>query len=486
MPEPVAAYSLNAKPGQARPIGMRSLKTLLPGLTVLLGLVCSAHAMDPAHYRELSKKFGELAKQKDWQGARAVLTEIGRELPAPTPRYFLTVASVETHLGHKAEALQWLEKYAATGLNYDIASDDDLKALLADEAGQKIVAEMKAHSQPVEKAQVVCTLPQADTMPEDITYLKSADGKTAGSFIVSSVQHRTLYRVSLPKAGGKATTKAPAKAPAKECPMQELPLDAEAKRWPTMAVSADPKRKVLWMTANAVPEFTGFPKEDEGKALLLEVDAGSGKILHRYDPGASGPALLGDMSVADDGIVYVTDSIGGGVYRLRRDSVVNNPKPAKLEKIADGLFSPQTPALARDGKRLFVADYSMGIAVIDLASANASSKLNYLPHPENVAVVGLDGLYLSGDSLIGIQNGTELNRIIRLRLNHVQTEITGAEVIEQATERMGDPTHAVAVNGWFYVSANVGWSKVDDNGKLKDGQKFTPPVLLRFPISAAK
>jgi hypothetical protein len=446
-------------------------------LPFLLAAACSpsCYAIDRAYYLELTHKLDALAKQKDWLGARAVLTEIGRELPAPTPRYFLTVASVEAHLGHKAEALQWLEKYAATGLNYDIANDDDLKALLADEAGQKIAAEMKAHSQPVEKAQVVCTLPQADTMPEDITYLKSADGKTAGSFIVSSVQHRTLYRLSLPKAGGKATTK----APAKECPMQEMPLDVEAKRWPTMAVSADPKRKVLWMTANAVPGFTGFPKEDEGKALLLEVDAGSGKILHRYDPGASGPALLGDMSVADDGTVYVTDSIGGGVYRLRSEA-------AKLEKIAGFFFSPQTPVLARDGKRLFVADYSMGIVMIDLASANASSKLNYLPHPDNVAVVGLDGLYLSGDSLIGIQNGTEPNRIIRLRLNHAQTEITGAEVIEQATEPMGDPTHAVAVDGWFYVSANVGWSKVDDNGKLKDGQKFTPPVLLRFPISAAK
>jgi hypothetical protein len=438
-------------------------------LSILAGSV-PGYAIDQAHYRELSKKLGELAKQKDWQGARVVLTEIGRELPAPTPRYFLTVASVEARLGHKAETLQWLEKYAATGLSYDIAQDDDLKALLADEAGQKIAAEMKAHSQPVEKAQVVCTLPQADTMPEDITYLKSADGKTAGSFIVSSVQHRTLYRVALPKTGGKVT--------AKECTMQELPLPEEAKRWPTMAVSADPKGKVLWMTANAVPEFTGFPKEDEGKTLLLEVDAESGKILHRYDPGTSGPAVLGDMSVADDGTVYVTDSIGGGVYRLRS-------RAAKLEKIADGLFSPQTPVLARDGKRLFVADYSMGIAVIDLASANSAAKVSYLPHPENVAVVGLDGLYLSGDSLIGIQNGTEPNRILRLQLNHAQTEITSAEVIEQATERMGDPTHAVAVDGWFYVSANVGWSKVEDNGKLKDGQKFTPPVLLRFHVSTA-
>ena len=423
-----------------------------------------AYAIDPSHYRELFQKLGALAKQKDWQGARDVLTEIGRELPAPTPRYFLTVASVEAHLGHKAEALQWLEKFAATGLSYDAARDDDLKALLAEDAGQKLAAQMKERGQPVAKAELVCALPQADIMPEDITYVKMSGSKSP-SFIVSSVQRRSLYRVSLPRPGGK------------ECVMQELPLAEEAKRWPTLAVSFDPKRKTLWVTASAMPGFSGFPKEDEGKALLLEVDANSGKVLHRFDPGTSGPAVLGDMCVTDDGTVYVTDSIGGGVYRLRGD-----PQTAKLEKIAGGLFSPQTPVLARDGKRLFVADYTMGIAVIDLAPANASIKVNYLPHPENVAVVAIDGLYLSGDSLIGIQNGTDPVRIMRFLLNPAQTEITAAEVIEQATERMGDPTHAVAVDGWFYVSANVGWSKVDDNtGKLKPGEKFTAPVLLRFP-----
>jgi sugar lactone lactonase YvrE len=440
------------------------IKRFLLCLALVLSFVCQSRAIDRAHYRELSQKLGALAKQKDWQGARAVLTEIGRELPAPTPRYFLTVASIEARMGHKTEALEWLRKFAATGLNYDIAKDDDLKPLLAEDAGQKLAAQMKERSQPVTKTELVCTLPQADIMPEDITYVKEPGGKSAASFIVSSVQHNTLYRVSLPKPGSK------------ECTMQELPLAAEAKRWPTLAVSADPRSKTLWMTASAMPGFSGFPKEDDGKTALLEIDANSGKVLHRYDPGTNGPAVLGDMCVTNDGTVYVTDSIGGGVYRLHGDL-----ETAKLEKIADGLFSPQTPVLARDGKRLFVADYTMGIAAIDLATTKAGAQVNYLPHPENVAVVAFDGLYLSGDSLIGIQNGTDPVRMMRLKLNPAQTEIIGAEVVEQESERMGDPTHAVAVDGWFYVSANVGWSKVDDNGKLKDGEKFTPPVLLRFP-----
>jgi len=321
--------------------------------------------------------------------------------------------------------------------------------------------------------ELVCELPQTDTMPEDITYIRSADSKSP-NFIVSSIQHRTLYQLSLPKTGSK------------ECTMQELPLAEEAKRWPTLAVSADPKRNVLWMTASAMPGFSGFPKEDEGKAVLMEVDAVSGKVLHRFDPGTNGPAVLGDMCVTSNGTIYVTDSLGGGVYRLRGD-----PQTAKLEKIADGLFSPQTPALARDGKRLFVADYTMGIAVIDLPAADAAAGptaiVKYLPHPESIAVVALDGLYLHGNSLIGIQNGTDPIKDSATALNNGQTEITGVEIIEQASEQMGDPTHAVAVDGWFYVSANVGWSKVDDNtGQLKPGEKFASPVLLRFPAQNSR
>jgi sugar lactone lactonase YvrE len=438
--------------------------------TLMLAGSTHSYGIDKTRYRELFQKLGEAAKQKNWQAARDVLTEIGRELPAPTPRYMLSVATVEAKLGHKDEALKWIEKYVATGLSFDPSRGEDLKALMAAGTGENVAGLMKEHSLPVTNAEFVCELPQADTMPEDIAYLKGPGSKSASSFYVSSIQHHTVYRITLPKAGSR------------QCSMEELPLPPDAKRWPTLAISADPKRKALWVTASAMPGFSGIPKEDQGKALLMEIDPVSGKVLHRFDPGTTGPAVLGDMCVTDDGTVYVTDSIGGGVYRLHGDL-----QTAKLEKIADGLFSPQTPVLSRDGKRLFVADYTMGIAVIDLAAAgappNSSAKLQYLPHPDNVAVVGLDGLYRNGDSLIGIQNGTEPERILRLLMNQTETEITGAQVIHQIAQL--DPTHAVEVDGWFYATANVGWSKVDDNtGQLKPEEKFTPPVLLKFRQAA--
>jgi hypothetical protein len=81
--------------------------------------------------------------------------------------------------------------------------------------------------------------------------------------------------------------------------------------------------------------------------------------------------------------------------------------------------------------------------------------------------------------LIGIQNGTQKERILQFLMNPAQTEITDAQVIHQIAQL--DPTHAVQVDGWFYATSSVGWSKVDDNtGQLRPGEKFTPPVLLKF------
>jgi hypothetical protein len=437
------------------------MKKLLLALLLIPLSGPSAVALDRTHFIELNQKAAELRKNQDWPALREVLIEMGRDIPGLTPRYMLRMASVEAHLQHKTEALQWLERYAATGLTYDVASDDDLKSLISEPGFQKIAQLMKERTKPIQKAEAVCTLSLAGIMPEDIAFEKSS-----GAFVVSSIQNHTLYRVSLPKAGEK------------ECSIKELPLDESAKRWPTLAVSGDPKRNLFWSTSSAMPDFAGVPKEDEGKASLLAVNGANGKIVQRFDLNSDGPAVLGDMSVTADGTVYVSDSVGGGVYRVQGDL-----NTAKLEKIAGGFFSPQTPALARDGQRLFVADYPLGIAIVDLRKKQ-TDKLEYLPHPENIAVTGLDGLLRDGNSLIGIQNGTNPARIIRYHLDPAQTKIVSAEVIEQSTERLGDPTHAVAANGMIYVIANVGWNKVDDHGKLKPGAQFTAPLLLRFSVEA--
>jgi hypothetical protein len=433
----------------------RSTGCLRTWVFILLATI-SANCVDRAHFDELNRQTGDFAKKQDWKSMQSVLEEMGHELPGFPPVYMLRRASVAGHLGQRAEALAWLKRYAATGLSFDLGSAGGLKQFLSDNSFQQVAAEMRDGAKPVTRAEVVCSLPLDDLMPEDITY----DGST-DTFIVSSIQHRGIYRVSLPSHG------------AKECTLKEIPLEENARRWPVLAVSYDRGRNLVWLTSCALSGFHGFSDADSGKAALFAADPTTGKVVRRLELEGKQTAELGDMFISEDGTVFVSDGDGGGVYRVRGDI-----RSAHLEQIADGLFSPQTPVLAKDGKRLFVADYSLGIGIVDL-SKSAPRNTTYLRHPANVAVVGLDGLYLSGNSLIGIQNGTQPERIIRYQLNSFQTEITGAEVIEQGP-RLGEPTHATRANGSFYFLANVGWDKVDDHGELKAGAHFTAPLLLRY------
>jgi hypothetical protein len=428
-------------------------------VTLILLSAVSSFSLDRAHFLELNKKGRELRQKQDWKGLREVLLEIGKELPSPTPTYLLRMASVETRLGNNAQALAWMQRYVAMGLSYDISADDDLKPLLSDPRWKALAEKMNTVSQPSVHGQKVCTLPMPDLMPEDI-----ASDSTGRMLYVTSVLHHSVYRVTLPAANES------------QCRLDEVSLPATAKRWPTLAVSFDNMRNLLWVTSSAMPEFSSNPPGDDGKTALLAIDPHSGSVLHRYDLPPDAPGLLGDMTVTEQGNVFVTDSIGGGVYRVQGDSQ-GSLKTAQMEKIAGGFFSPQTPALATDGKRLFVPDYAIGIAVIDL---NDHNKISYLTMPDNVAATGLDGLLRVGDTLIGVQNGTQPARIVRYRLNREQTRVESAEVLAQG-EGLGEPTHAIVVNGKIFVVANVGWNRIDDHGNLKPNEKFTAPFLLAFP-----
>ena len=119
--------------------------------------------------------------------------------------------------------------------------------------------------------------------------------------------------------------------------------------------------------------------------------------------------------------------------------------------------SPQTPALSADEKTLYVPDYLRGIAAMDLATR----AVKWLPPAENVALSGIDGLYVFGDSFLAVQNGTAPPRLTRFSL-----DLQKQEVLEANWPELGDPTHGVIVGDAFYFIANSGWGEYDQHGKI--------------------
>jgi len=196
---------------------------------------------------------------------------------------------------------------------------------------------------------------------------------------------------------------------------------------------------------------------------LVGWELGSGREQSRVElPRDGHPHLFGDLAIAPDGTLYATDSIGGGLYRLR-------PGADHIDTLAEpGAFgSPQTPLVMDAGRTLWIADYPRGILSFDLARRT----IRPVPKPRDLAASGIHGMALAPGGLIAIQNGTC---------------ITGWRVLEQASKLMGEPNHGIVAKGAFYFIGNSGWERVNAEEHLETPPGTTSPLILKLELPAGR
>ena len=381
---------------------------------------------------------------------RAQLLAVRRLIGAnPDVDYGLAVA--EARLGDPGLAVQWLATWAAMGLWRDIARDADLVSLHGTRQWPGILARVAASRVPVARGAPRFTLPDPDMLAEDLAW----DSAT-NRYFVSSVRRGVVLVVD--SAGAARPFTAPGGAGV----------------WAMMALGVDAARGVLWATTAALPGGARYARADSGRSALLAYDLATGAPRARLEPPPNtGAHALGDLVVAPDGTVYVSDADGGAVYAAAPNAIALRVLVPPGE-----LVSPQTPALSPDGRRLFVADYARGVAAVDLATG----EVRWLPHPGNVAIIGIDGMYRAGRDLIVVQNGVTPNRVVRLVLDSAMTRVLGAELLERGTPPLADPTHGVVRGAAFDVIANSGWARVRDDGTMAPGTDADRVVIRRIPL----
>jgi hypothetical protein len=162
-----------------------------------------------------------------------------------------------------------------------------------------------------------------------------------------------------------------------------------------------------------------------------------------------------------------------------RDSsgVADPAKDVLRELVAPGTFkSPQAPVVLADG-RILVADYALGLAVVD----PRTRRVSWIVHPDSVALSGIDGMVLRGHELYAIQNGVAPERVVRIDLDGAFARVAGLHVIERATARLGEPTHGIIVGNGFYFIANSGWDRFGPDGRMT-AQHRGPPAIVRVPL----
>jgi hypothetical protein len=149
----------------------------------------------------------------------------------------------------------------------------------------------------------------------------------------------------------------------------------------------------------------------------------------------------------------------------------------RLERLAGGFVSPQTPAPTEDG-RVYVPDYALGIALVEASR----HEISWVRAPPNVALSGIDGLYWQGGALWAIQNGTHPPRVVRFALSPDGRGITGARVLAAGNPNLGEPTHGAFASGAFWFLAASGWSRFDETGQLVKDPPPDAPAVWRVPL----
>ena len=178
--------------------------------------------------------------------------------------------------------------------------------------------------------------------------------------------------------------------------------------------------------------MAGFSDGDSGKAALFAFDLDTGAVRERWMLSDGRSHLLNDVAVAPDGTAYVTDSDAGAVWRHRPDDDGLVPfLPAGALRYPNGI--------ACDGTRVLVAHLG-GIAVVTPRGARSE-----LAVPTGATLGGLDGLYVDGDVVLGVQNGFGCSRIVRADLDARHAAALRITVLESAHPALEMPTTGALV-----------------------------------------
>jgi sugar lactone lactonase YvrE len=292
--------------------------------------------------------------------------------------------------------------------------------------------------------EVAFTLSDRELVPEGIAY-----DAAEHVFYVGGISHKGVYRL------------------VSEAGMRPLSSPRD-KVDSILGIAIDSQRRRLYaVSTNGVIDVADKDRRNAIKvydltkwALVSSVDV----------PGAR---MLNDVAIVPDGTLVVTDSDGGGVWRVDPEGGTATALVA-LGKApgANGVAVPPRGGVA------YVASNRRPLRV-DLRSGEVTPLA--LPPHENAAAI--DGLYWHQGSLIGVQNVTTPARIVRLRLADDGRSITAVETLQSHHQPAFDePTTAAVAGGSLYVLARTGLSHYNRKGQFEQRETAQPPLILRIRL----
>ncbi|MET0618936.1 MAG: SMP-30/gluconolactonase/LRE family protein [Thermoanaerobaculia bacterium] len=343
----------------------------------------------------------------------------------------------------------------AVALGYGAGADTDPAfGSLADRpAFRALLPSIVANGRPVGSARVAFTLNEADLIPEGIAW----DPGTRRLFVGSLAKNK-IVAIS---PDGRVSDFVPSGRDG----LQRV-----------LGMKVDAARKSLWV-CSAEADAPGGSKTRA--STLFRFDLATGKTLRKIPSPPGGTHLFNDIAIEKDGGLFLTDSEEGTVYRLRagRDALEVFQAPGRF-------FYPNGIALSDDGRFLYVA-HVLGVSAWELGigrSADGVGAVTFdLPSPDDVTLVGIDGLSFHRGGLVAVQNGMEPNRVASFPLAPSLDRVTGDRVLERGNKSFEIPTTGAVAGNSYYVIANAQLRSLGPEG-VKDPEKRKPVVILEIDL----
>ena len=355
------------------------------------------------------------------------------------PTYTYNLASAYALNGKSNEAIATLKKLVLMNNTSAFETDEDFNSLKEIDDFKAVVSLKVAQNKVITSSKSVVTLSEKDLHPEGLIYLSKSK-----TWLASSIRKRKI--VSFDIKTGQCTD-----------------WFKNDKTLAVLALKADAKENYLWVSTAAFPEMLNFDKTMTGKSEILKIDIKTKQVIKAFT--VNGKHVFGDLIVAANGVVYVSDSDKPIVYKIDNDAMTEF---ISFEK--DG-FNLQGLALNKQQDKLFIADYLKGIAVIDLASKTKT----WLSFPEVISAKGIDGLIFHDATLIAIQNGVKPIRVTELKLK--ENQISNFKILDNNRPEFDEPALATLVGNTVYFFANSPWNAYDKDGNL-DENKIKNPMLF--------
>jgi len=434
------------------------LNAVLRGALVL-ALATTALGRDLAETPDpltLSREAGEASRAGDHETAEARYRALATARPT-LPSAMSGLGRSLARLGRTAEALEWLGKAADAGAGADAeAIEEAFGAEAARPEVRALLSRFRGNVTPVVRSAVAFRLPEKDLMPESVAH-DPADG----TFYVGGLYRRKIVAVREGVARDFVASKADG-------------LGA------VLGMKVDAARRELW--ANSChgaepPVILDAEPKRRGEAAVHRYDLRSGRLIRAYRTGSrKQPLCFNDLALTPEGDVYLSTG-PDGIFRVSRardalERVVATP----------GLFVNGIAASA-DGRRLYLADWARGVVLLDVATRS----LQPLALPPAASLVGIDGLYVHGQSLIGIQNGLASGpeRVLQAFLDASGSRVTCVELLERNHPAYDVPTTGVVVGQELFYVASSQLNRLDGAGRPLPADRLRESTVLRLPLREA-